>query len=430
VEEQGQPVVGPANSLFRGAALERLNSPEQLDQRIAVVPPGMRVMAVAATLIVAAGLTWAVFGSVPTRVTGQGLLLTDGRSSYSVQPITSGAIVELLVKPGDRVAAGTVIARVRQDSLETQLAGATTRVDTLQEHLAQLKSADAAEMAKNDHNERRQQTAIDGQISAGLVRVDQLKKILVGYEELLAKGIMSRVEVAKMQQQYDQTVLDVANARARKIEVEATAAQKRDELTERERQKQAEIDTVKAEVGRLQTELTVGSAVKTPVAGVIEDLRAGLGDVVSPGTAIATVGETATSRYEVIALFGDANARRVVAGLDVHIMPATVKKEEHGAMRGRVHTVSRRIVSNAEVNAVLRNPELTKSLMGDTTPLLVRISLVAAPDSPSGFAWWSGTGPPYRVVDGTRATVEVIVEHRRPIALVVPALRKLLGIEG
>ena len=57
MEEQGQSAAGPANSLFRGAALERLNSAEQLDQRIAVVPPGMRVMAVAATLIVAAAMT-------------------------------------------------------------------------------------------------------------------------------------------------------------------------------------------------------------------------------------------------------------------------------------------------------------------------------------------------------------------------------------
>ena len=80
--------------MFRGAALERLNSPEQLDQRIRLIPPGMRMMAAAAAVIVVAGLVWAIWGSVPTRVSGQGVLLADGRGSFTVQPVTSGPVVE------------------------------------------------------------------------------------------------------------------------------------------------------------------------------------------------------------------------------------------------------------------------------------------------------------------------------------------------
>jgi HlyD family secretion protein len=430
VDEQERPAVSQGNSLFRGAALERLNSPEQLDQRIRLIPPGMRVMAVAAAVIVVGGLTWAVFGSVPTRVTGQGVLLADGKGSYTVQPVTTGPIIELLVKRGDHVEAGTVVARLQQDSLNAQLASATGRVAALQEDLVRLRKSDAAEIIKSDDTLHRQKSAIDEQVAAGKARIERLSQVLNGYESLLTKGLLSRIEVVNMQQQYDQTVLDVANARAKKIEVEATADQKRDDLAERERQKQAEIDTVKADVDRLRAELAVGSAVKAPVAGVVEDVRVGLGDVVSPGTVIATIGETAARQFEVVALFGSANAKRVAVGMDVHIMPATVKKEEHGAMRGRILSVSERSVATAEVNAILRNPELTKSLMGDSAPLLARISLFETNETPSGFAWWSGVGPPYRVTRGTRATVDVIVDETRPIGLVVPALRRLLGVEG
>jgi HlyD family secretion protein len=50
--------------------------------------------------------------------------------------------------------------------------------------------------------------------------------------------------------------------------------------------------------------------------------------------------------------------------------------------------------------------------------------------TPSGFAWWGGQGPPYSVTRGTRVAVDVIVERQAPITLVIPAMRHLLGLEG
>ena len=43
---------------------------------------------------------------------------------------------------------------------------------------------------------------------------------------------------------------------------------------------------------------------------------------------------------------------------------------------------------------------------------------------------WSGNGPPYKIPSGTVAGVDIIVERVRPITLVIPALRKLLSIDG
>ena len=110
--------------------------------------------------------------------------------------------------------------------------------------------------------------------------------------------------------------------------------------------------------------------------------------------------------------------------------PATVKKEQHGSMRGRVASITDRGISTDELNAVLRNLELTKNLMGTSSPLLSRIELFGDPNTESGFAWWTGDGPPFRVTRGTRVAIDVIVEETRPLALIMPALRKLLGVDG
>lgn len=428
--EAGKPVAAQPSPLFRGAALKQLRSPEQIDQRARLIPTAMRAMAAAVAIVLAAILAWAVLGSIPTRVSGQGIMVDDGEGAYAVQPVTSGPILELLVKRGVQVASGAIIARVEQASLTAQLSGVTARAAILQDHLTRLKAAHAADIEKTEDTTRRQQAAIDQQIAAGKARAVRLTQVVADDESMMAKGLVNRTQALNNRQQLDQTLLDVANAEARKVEVEASLAQKRDELARREREKEAEIETIQADIARLRTELAVGSAVKAPISGVVEDVRVGRGDVVAPGTVIATIGQTGERKYEVVAVISHDMAKRVLPGMDAHVRPVTVKKEQYGSMRGRVASITDRGVSTDELQAVLRNLELTKSLMGSSSPLLARIELYGDPNTDSGFAWWTGDGPPFRVTRGTRVVVDVIVEETKPLALIMPALRKLLGIDG
>ncbi|CAN5867067.1 hypothetical protein BH11PSE3_BH11PSE3_07950 [soil metagenome] len=425
-----QPATEQPGSLFRGEALKRFNSPEQLDQRINLIPPAMRVSALSATILVVAGLVWAIFGSIPTRVTGQGVLLADGQASHTVQPVVSGPVIDILVKRGQFVKAGDQIARIEQVSLNTQLASNAARVAVMEQNLSRLKKAHEEEHAKRDASTQRQLQAAQEQISAGKVRADRLKDILDADEGLLQRGLVSRLEVANARAQYDQTVLDIANASARAVEIESQAEQKRDGLADIERQKQEEIDALKAEVARLQSEVEIGSMVKAPVNGTIEEIRVGRGDVVSPGTVLVTIGQASPQTFEILAVFSNDMAKRITPKMDVHILPASVRKEEHGAMRGRVLSITELSVSKAEVDAILRNTELTNDLMRNTAPLLANIEVFLDKSTPSGFAWWGGPGPPYSVTRGTRVAVDVEIDYRRPIALIIPAFRKLLGIEG
>src|SRR5262249_36552760 len=265
------------------------------------------------------------------------------------------------VKQGERVSAGMVIARIKQASLSAQLKGATTRLAAVQEDLARLKTADAAILANSEHIAHRQQEAIDQEIAAARARVERLSTLPSGFEDLKTKGLLTAASLVNMQQEYDQTVLAIAHGNARKIEVESTLEQKRESLAERQRQAQVGVDVVKAEVERLQTELAIGSSVGAPIAGVIDEVRVRVGDVVAPGTVIATIGEVSgTPQFQVVALFGGDMGKRVAAGMDVDVHPVTVRREEHGAMIGRIKEVTERSVSEHEVNAILRNSTLTK----------------------------------------------------------------------
>ena len=92
----------------------------------------------------------------------------------------------------------------------------------------------------------------DEQITAGQVRAKGLQDMLAADETLFTRGIISRLELAQARADHDRTILDIANARARSIEIEELADTKRGNLAELERQKQEHIDALQAEASRLK----------------------------------------------------------------------------------------------------------------------------------------------------------------------------------
>ena len=64
--------------IFREAAIERLSNPEQLDHVVGVTRPFDWMAAAALALGIAVLLAWSVLGRIPSRVSGEGILLSSG----------------------------------------------------------------------------------------------------------------------------------------------------------------------------------------------------------------------------------------------------------------------------------------------------------------------------------------------------------------
>lgn len=416
--------------MFRDAALERLNSPELLDQRTSVIPPAMSVFVASITVIVLAVLAWAIFGSVPTRTTGRGVLLSDKEGNFAIAQVATGLVLEVFVRPGDKVEAGAAIARIEQKVLTAQIDSGTAQVERLEANLAELKVAHAAQIERSDEFARRQQAAIDEQVEAHEARRDQLRQLIVGFEGLRARGMVAQTEVLARQDQLNQSILELANAKATRLEVEATALKKRDDLAQIERQMLVEIDLKKAEVENLRVQRAVAETVRSPIAGIIREVRLGRGNVASAGEVLATVGPASADDHDVMTLLHGNTRKRVAVGMEAYVTPDGTRKEEYGSMRGRVVSVSQGDVSFDHVDQILHNAQLTKTLFGDGSPLLAQIELTPDKGNTSGFVWWNGNGPPYKITPGTVVTVDIIVAQVRPISLVIPALRELLSLKG
>ena len=78
------------NNLFREEALQRLSSPEQLDQLVKIVTPYSWLPLAALSGLLGCGLLWSVKGRIPVTTTGQGALVYTEVASSSPQPPNLG----------------------------------------------------------------------------------------------------------------------------------------------------------------------------------------------------------------------------------------------------------------------------------------------------------------------------------------------------
>lgn len=106
--------------MFRKKPLEKLQTPDSLDQLLVNVSP--RAVLVFGTLatVLAAVLVWSCVARIPISVSGHGILLKP-RSIKTIQSSGSGVVTEVAVLVGEKVSAGQVIVKIEQPELERQL---------------------------------------------------------------------------------------------------------------------------------------------------------------------------------------------------------------------------------------------------------------------------------------------------------------------
>lgn len=111
-----------SQGLFREVSLERLSSPEQLDELIKVTSPRAWLALIAIGCILISAIAWGFLGSIPTKIEGQGILLNNG-GVFSLQHHTSGQVVDVRFKLGDMVKKGDVVARIELPQLVEKING-------------------------------------------------------------------------------------------------------------------------------------------------------------------------------------------------------------------------------------------------------------------------------------------------------------------
>lgn len=412
--------------IFRKVALERLSSPEQLDQLMEVTSPkGWLALMALGSLLVAA-LAWGVFGSIPTETSGEGILIRQGGVS-NVVSAESGQVEEILVSVGDVIEKGQVVARVRQEELLRQIQDTRDKLADVRSEYQELLRY-AGEQGRLRGRELEQQRAnLQQSIRAYQREVELAQERVAAEQDLLKDGLITKQTLVTSEQRLNTAQDQLAAARLELNGLELKRLESAQQVDQQIQTREAAIRDLELELRERQARLEETARVVAPRAGRVLELLFDRGDVVSPGTAILNL--EVISEELMAVLFVPASAgKRVQTGMTVRVSPSTVKREEYGSMIGKVVWVAEFPSSQRGMTRLLGNEVLVTRLLEEGPPIQVNVALQRDPATPTGYRWSSSTGPNVKISSGTLASGSIVVREERPISFLIPGIRERLGI--
>lgn len=412
-------------SIFRKVSLERLSSPEQLDQLMQVTNPIGWIALGAMGVLLAAAVTWGFTGSIPTEAQGEGILIRQGGVAELVATGT-GPVDELLVAVGDVLVKGQVVARVRQEALLRDIEENQARKEAVGAEYEELLRYAAEQRRLSAGNLAQERANLERSIATLERQVDLLEERAAAQRDLLRDGLITRQTLLTTEQETNAARDQLAAQRLELNGLELERLEAEQQLEQQLEARRGELRDLELALRELTGSLEESVRVVSPHHGRVLELAVGRGDVVTPGTPILTL-EVTSEELMAVLYVPAGQGKQVRPGMEVRIAPSTVQREEYGLMLGTVTWVAEYPSTARGMLRLLGNQELVTRLLEEGPPIQVNVELAKDPATATGFRWTSSGGPEVEISSGTLAGGSVILRRDRPISLLLPWLRSNLG---
>lgn len=415
------------SELFRKKSLDKLSSPDQLDLLIRVTSPRGWIALLALGGLVVMAVLWGIYGTLPTKVSSQGLFIRSGGLSEILAP-SSGQIKDIYFSNGDVVERGYPIARIMQPELLSRIKQLRAALKDLKNKYTSISKAEQLEVAMEEASAENRRAALQKKNTDHKKQSEWVTQRIENQKQLFAAGLVVEQALLDSQSRFDsihQQIRENHNALEQlNIQFKQRSNRKDQQLDELARS----IAAKQRELKQLIADMNEASKVLSPYFGRIIELNAGCGDVVRKGQSIAKIEAVgnSTKSLEAILYVPALQGKKIKQGMKVQLSPSTVRKEEYGFILGLVTRVSDFPVSTSSMMNTLHNEALVKILSRAGAPIEVRADLIPDPHTVSGYKWSSGKGPHLNIETGTFCTSTVVVEEQRPISMVIPIFKKYL----
>jgi HlyD family secretion protein len=363
-------------------------------------------------------VVWSVFGSIPERIEGQGILLRGG-GLRNLTADGSGTLTKLTVQLNDMVKEGQNIGEISQIGSTEEVKTAQQRLDQALREYGTSKAEDEATIAGVNStiagldSEKRRTQLLKQKASEDVARLSAA----------LRDGLVTRTRVQQAERElsgYEATLT------GNDAQIASQRAQIRS-IQQRIRAKSDAVEKAKSDLDRVTVTKESLAQVSSTVAGRVVEIKKRVGDRVVTGEVVATV-EPPAAGIEPIVYVASGNGKRIKPGMEAQVSPSTVRREEYGFMKGDIRAVGDYPVTPDAVKSVVGgNDQAAAELLGQGTKIEVHVGLKPDARTPSGYTWSSSSGPPFKVDGGTRVVVSVVVDRKAPISYVLPIFKQALG---
>ncbi len=415
--------------IFRKASLDRLSSPEQLDQVMRVTSPTGWIALLALLALLLFIVLWGVFGMIPTKVYGEGLLM-KGESVININSPGSGQIDKIHIKEGQLVKKGDTVGLIKRPQLQEQIKITRQRLEdllkerrldkTMEDRNMQLLAA--ASLAKREGYLKHIEQARE--------KNNEIDKRIAIDEALLEKGLITTHELLDRRDEKLNVQNTIMQLQGQIKELDVQDSQAQGNRKQKEINLEQQISEIKGKLDGLMEEYSGTTKIVSKHSGRALEIKVSEGDEVSVGSDILAM-ERIDGRgggLNIVFFVSAMDGKKIDNGMKLEISPSNVSSEEYGYLIGSVTNISRFPVSRQEIKRVLGSDDLVTLLTGRTVPFQVFGNLAQDASTPSGYRWSSKKGPPVNLHSGTVCTIGVTVDEQRPIFLVIPYLKEKLGL--
>jgi len=363
-------------------------------------------------LIVAAAGVWAALAPVDVITRAQGKVVPDGQEQV-IASLEGGLLRAVLVREGDLVEAGTDLVQLDPTRMAAQqnegrarqlalmgsaarlMAEASGRALVAPAELRAAGPAGAAIIAAESDALQARRQVLEQAVSASRSNIMLLEQELATARQMAERGLMSEVEVMRLDRQRNELLMQVQERQNRFRQEAATELVRvNGELAQLAPQQVAKVDAVQRTV------------LKSPVRGIVKNVRlTTVGGVVGAGSPIMEIVPQG-SKVLVEARIAPADIGFVHAGLPVTVKLSTYDFYTYGGLEGTIEVISPDALGE-------ERPGSTQ----DTTYYKARIRADAS-------RLHTASGHPLAVLPGMTASVEIRTGERSVMEFLVSPMLK------
>lgn len=413
---------------FRKSALEKLSTPEKLDQLIKVTNRKAWIALLTIALAIGTAVVWSIFGKVKTKIDVVGII--QGGEVHEVVATSQGQLVELNVKIGSKVKKGDIIATLHQPELSQQIEDAKAILTDRNFEMGKIVSYGGQGSQLQNEFISQTRKSILGEIDSERKKLDFLYNQLESENTLLGKGLIIKSQVANTKQQIEASKNTIERLKGQMAETSSQQNNVNFDLQQKLTLQNQRIAEAKRNLEFLTERFDAQKNIRSPYDGEVVEVLTDRGVVVGTGTPLFKLKnqKEETKKITSVLYIPSKDGKKIKKGMEALVAPSTVQPQEFGFIKGKVTYISDFPITQQGMLNSVKNDQLAKGLLAMGPLFEVHVDFEKDPESFSGFRWTSAKGPDVKIKEGTSCMGKITIYEERPVTIVVPAFKNFFDL--